>query len=252
LNPFAISFIVFASVFGGAVIGMSIRGKLPDHHLASDSRDVVKLGMGLIGTMAALVLGLLVASAKGSYDTQRAELTQLSANVILLDRILVHYGPEAADARSSLRDAALSALYQLWPEDSPQVRNQSDLTAKGNAFYDKIQELTPQTEPQRSIQSQAESMSISLGQTRWLLFEQSGSSISMPLLIVLIFWLTVIFASYGILAPPNSTVVATLFLCAVAVAGAIFLILEMDRPFEGMIRISSAPLRNAIAQLGGH
>jgi 4-amino-4-deoxy-L-arabinose transferase-like glycosyltransferase len=220
---------------------------LPEHHLASDSRDVVKLGIGLIGTMAALVLGLLVSSAKGSYDTQRSELTQISANLILLDRLLVHYGPEADGARKLLREVAIGTLHQLWPEENTAA--EAPETKVGDAYFDKIQELAPRNDAERALQSQAESMSINLGQLRWLLFEQSGSAISMPMLVVLVFWLAIIFAGFGALAPRNSTVVVTLFLCALAVSGAIFLILELDHPFEGLIRLSSDPVRAAIAHL---
>jgi hypothetical protein len=247
MTSIAISIVVFGCVFGGALIGLTLRGYLPEHHLTSDSRDVVKLGIGLIGTMAALVLGLLVSSAKGSYDTQRSEITQLSANLILLDRLLAHYGPDADDARKLLRQVAMSTLHQLWPE--PGMAAEAPVTHTGDAYFDKIQELTPHNDSERALQSQAESMSISLGQLRWLLFEQSGSAISMPMLVVLVFWLAIIFAGFGALAPRNSTVVVTLFLCALAVSGAILLILELDHPFEGMIRLSSAPVRTAISHL---
>jgi hypothetical protein len=249
VSSITISILVFGCVFGGALIGLALRTLLPEHHLASDSRDVVKLGIGLIGTMAALVLGLLVSSAKGSYDTQRSELTQMSANLILLDRLLVHYGPEADGARKLLRQVALNTLHQLWPEEK--VADAEPPTGNvGDAYFDKIQELAPRNDAERALQAQAESMSINLGQLRWLLFEQSGSAISMPMLVVLVFWLAIIFAGFGALAPRNSTVVVTLFLCAIAVSGAIFLILELDHPFQGLIKLSSAPVRIAISHLG--
>ncbi len=247
VNSITISMLVFGCVFGGALIGIALRDRLPQHHLASDSRDVVKLGIGLIGTMAALVLGLLVSSAKGSYDTQRSELTQMSANLILLDRILAHYGPEADGARKLLRQLAIYTLHQLWPEENDGAEPPSNT---GDAYFDKIQELAPHNDSERALQSQAQDMSINLGQLRWLLFEQGGSAISMPMLVVLVFWLSIIFTGFGALAPRNSTVVATLFLCALAVSGAVFLILELDHPFQGLIKISSAPLRNAISHLG--
>jgi hypothetical protein len=248
MTPVAISILVFSCVFGGALVGLSLRSRLPEHHLTSDSRDVVKLGIGLIGTMAALVLGLLVSSAKGSYDTQRSELTQMSANIILLNRVLVHYGPEADGARKLLKQVAIGTLHQLWPEENEAP--EAPVISTGDAYFDKIQELAPRTDGERALQSQAESMSVNLGQLRWLLFEQSGSAISMPMLVVLVFWLAIIFAGFGALAPRNSTVVVTLFLCAMAVSGAIFLILELDHPFQGLIKLSSAPIRDAIAHLG--
>ncbi len=249
MSPLAVSGIVFACVFGGALLGAFLRTVLPEHHLSSESRDTVKLGMGLIATMAALVLGLLIASAQSSFDTERSEFTQISANVILLDRVLAHYGPETKEARELLRRAVTRTLNQIWPEDSSHPR-QLEPAAGTEGLYDKIQELSPQTEAQRSLQSQALSLAMNLGQTRWLMFEQESRSIPMPFLVMLVFWITIIFVSFGLFAPTNATVIVTLFVCALSVSGAIFLILELQQPFGGVIQISSVPLRNALAHLG--
>ncbi len=250
MSPISISLIVFACVFGGALFGMALRTALPEHHRSAESKDMVKLGMGLIATMSALLLGLLVASAKGSYDTQKSELTQMTARVVFLDRILAHYGPEAKEARELLRGAVVRALDQIWPKDPAHSRPMTPVASEGDLIYDRIQELAPKTDIQRSLQAQASGMAIDLAQTRRLLFEQRGSSVSTALLVVVVFWLTVIFLSFGLFAPPNATVTVTLFVCALSVSCAIFLILEMDRPFEGMLQISSAPLRDALAHLG--
>jgi hypothetical protein len=249
MSSMAISLIVFACVFGGALLGMFLHHLLPQRHLSTDSKDVVKLGMGLIATMAALVLGLLIASAKSSFDAQRSALAQMSANVILIDRVMAHYGPETKQPRDLLRRFVASTLDRIWPEDSSQPA-QVQPTGEYEGLYDRIQELSPKSESQRSLQAQALKTSIDIGQTRWLLFAQRGSSIPPPFLVVLVFWLTILFASFSLFAPPNATVFTTLLVCALSVSGAIFLILELDRPFEGLIQISSAPLRNALEQLG--
>ncbi len=245
----AISWIVFACVFGGALLGMFLHAALPEHHLSTDSKDIVKLGTGLIATMAALVLGLVISSAKSSYDTERSEFTQMSANIILLDHVMAHYGPETKEARDMLRGSVAQALDRMWPEDGSRPA-QLEPWAGSEGLYDKIQKLSPQNEAQRSLQAQALEISTNLAQTRWLLVEQRGSSIPMAFVVVLAFWLTIIFVSFGLFAPPNATVIATLFVCALSVSGAIFLILELDRPFEGPIQISGAPLRNALGHLG--
>lgn len=250
MSSTTISGIVFACVFGGALLGMILRRILPHHHLSPDSKDTIKLGIGLIGAMSALVLGLMVSSAKGSYDTQKSELTQMSARIIVLDRVLAHYGPEALQARDLLRTLVARILEQIWPEERSSAALLAPGVAGGEAFYDQIQELTPKNEAQRALQSQALSIAMDVGQTRWLLFQQAGSSISTPFLVVLVFWLTINFLSFGLFAPPNTTVIATLVLCALSVAGAIFLILELDHPFEGLIRISSEPMRKTLASLG--
>jgi hypothetical protein len=228
---------------------MFLRPVLPEHHLSADSKDLVKLGMGLVATMAALVLGLLIASAKSSYDRLSNDLTQISANLILLDRVMAHYGPETKEARDFLRRSVVRALDQMWPEHSSRPA-QLEPAAGAEGLYDKIHELSPQNDAQHSRQAQALQLSIDLAQKRWLLVEQSGGSIPMPFLVLLTFWVTVIFVSFGLFAPSNSTVIVTLFVCALSVSGAIFLILELDQPFEGLIQISSAPLRTVLAHLG--
>jgi Protein of unknown function (DUF4239) len=241
------SWIVFAVIFGGAVLGMLLRNFLPDHHLDADSRNVVNLGMALIATLSALVLGLLIASAKNSYDAQKAEVTQMSANAIVLYRILGRYGPEANGARDLVRRILVS-LDQSWSEnftrsalDSPRQR------AEVEKFYENIEGLAPHNDYQRSLQSQAVQTALSVGQARSLLLQQGGSSVPIPFLVVMVFWLTLIFTSFGLFSPTNATVITTLFLCAFSVSAAIYLILELDTPFSGLMQISDAPLRNAIA-----
>jgi Protein of unknown function (DUF4239) len=246
----AISFITLVFVFGGALLGIYLRGALPQHHLSTESKDVVKLGVGLIATMAALVLGLLIASAKSSFDTQSAELTDMSSKLVLLDRVLAHYGPETKEAREALRTAGTRALERLWSKEQSGASQADPLSTSSEALYDKIQALSPQTDTQRSILAQAMSLVIGLGQTRWLMYEQRATSISFPLLVVLVFWLTIIFISFGLFAPPNATVITSLFVSALSVSAAVFLILEMYSPYTGMIQVSSAPLRAALAHLG--
>ena len=246
MSPIEVGCIVLTCVFGGALLGMAIQKILPGPHLSSESKDVIKLGMGLIGTMSALVLALLTSSAKGSYDAQKNELTQLAANILLVDRVLAHYGPEAKEARDLLKLSVAGMIDRIWPSDAVANAKLGPTNARGELFFDRIQELKPQNDVQRSLQAQALKMSIDIGQARLLLFEQSGRSIPMPFLVLLIFWVSVIFMSFGLFAPHNATVVATLFLCALSVSGAIFLIMELDQPFSGVVKISSAPLRNAI------
>ncbi len=230
------------------MIGIALRSILPPNNLTADSRDVVKLGMGMVATMAALVLGLLIASAKSSFDMQNTELTEMSSKVVLLDRILAHYGPEAKEARDELRSSVVRALNMVSSKDSA-TSSQIESSGNSEALYDKIQNLSPKDDVQRSIQAQASSTLLALGQTRWLMAEQRVNSVSSPLLIVLLFWLTIIFTSFGLFAPRNATVVVSLLVSALSVSGAVFLILEMYSPYAGLIHVSSAPLRTALAHL---
>ena len=250
MNSIVIRLFVLACTFGGALLGMLLRAVLPERHLSADSKETIRLGMGMIVTMAALVLGLLVASAKNFYDTQSSDLTQLGANVVLLDRVLAHYGPETKEARDLLRGAVTRSLDLIWHQNPQQPSQMEPTAAGGEIIYDKIQALSPQDDVQRALKAQASSMAIDLAKLRWLMFEQGSTSISLPVMVVLVFWLAVVFTSFGLFAPPNLTVIATLFLCALSVSGAIFLILAMYTPFQGVMQISSAPLRNALAHLG--
>ena len=205
--------------------------------------------MGLVATTVALVLGLLVASAKGFYDTQSAEITQFSANMVVLDRVLAHSGPESAEARSALRNLAVRQIeFVALPDDSSGTDSRGG-TQKGEVVLDKIQELSPKDDNQPSLRAQATSVAIQLGQTRWLMFEQRTVPVPRLLLVMLVSWLAVLFISFGLYASPNLTVVVSLFFSALAVSGAIFLILAMYHPF-GLIRVSGDPLRAGVAQLG--
>ena len=246
----AIGLLVLACIFGASLLGMLMRPALSQHHLSADTKDSVKLGMGLVGTMTALMLGLLVAAAKSAYDTEKSEVTQMAAKLIFLDRVLANYGPESADSRVELRRMVESALSRMWPEERSHSSQLDPSGSSAEELHKAIQKLAPRNDVQGSLKSQAVGVVGDLGQLRWLLFEQSGSSISMPLLILVISWLAIIFFSWGLFAPSNSIAIAALLLAAVSVSGAIFLILELDQPFDGLIHISSAPMRNALAHLG--
>jgi hypothetical protein len=251
MSPMAISWIAFGCVFGGALLGMLFRRIVPERHLNADSKDVIKLGMGLIATMSALVLALLISSAKASHDTQSNELTQMAADFIQLDRVLAHYGPETKGARALLYATVAQGLGQ--PQSAKTyhsgILDAQATTAGANSFFEKIQLLEPRSDYQRSLFAQAMQLCAELSRNRSLLLEQTGGSIPMPFLVVLVFWLAMLFTSFGLFAPSNATVVGVLLVCALSVAGAIFLVLEMDRPFEGLIQISSAPLHNALTHL---
>jgi hypothetical protein len=242
--------IVFSCVFGGALLGMVLRKVLPEHHLSTESKDIVKLSMGLVGTMAALVIGLLTASAKGSYEAQRGEFMQMSAEIMLLDRALANYGPETKDARELLRSQVVKVLD--WMETVKGFRSsQSEQMPRAEILYDKIQKLSPMNEEQRDLRASALRIVVDIARTRWLLFAQHrDSSLPMPFLVVLVFWLAIILGSFGLFAPGNPTAIGALFICALSVSGAIFLILELDSPFEGVVHFSTTPLRNALAILG--
>lgn len=254
MSALAISLVAFACIFGSTLLGMFIRTILPGHHVSDESKDVVKLGTGIIATMAALVLALMIASAKGNFDTMNSGLRQIGSRVILLDRIMAHYGPETMEARDLLRRSVTSAIARIWPEDKIRqaVAKAPKATVDIETIQDKLRQLSPQNDAQRWLQSRALQISGEIAEGGWLLIEEIGqSSIPTPFLVMLVFWLTILFASFGLFSPNNATVIAVLLICALSAVGSIFLILELDTPYEGLIKLSSAPLRNALAHISG-
>jgi len=250
--PAKMTVIAFACVFGGALFGMFLRRFIPERHLSDESKDVIKLGMGLIATMAALVLGLVITTAKGSYDTQDAAVKHTAAKLMLLDRVLANYGPETKQTRDLLRQTVADRVAAIWPEDRSQ-HARVDAREAVSAVQEMtagILRLSPQNDVQRLLQQQALKIGSEIAETRWFVLGGLGSSVPFPFLAVVVFWLTIIFGSFGIFAPHNATVVVVLLLCALSVAGSIFLTLEMDQPYEGLIKISSNPLRYALSHLG--
>src|SRR5271170_5546164 len=201
MSSLAVSSITFACVFGGALLGITLRAVLPEHHLSSESRDVVKLGMGLVGTMAALLLGLLIASAKASYDTQSIELTDMSAKVVLLDRVLAHYGPESKDARELLRNFVSEFINRTWSKSGTSDSQLAAPSGRNEIIYEEIQGLSPKNDAQRALQGQALSILMGLGQTRWLMYEQKVTALNSALLVGLVLWLSFLFVSFGMFAP---------------------------------------------------
>jgi len=248
MTSIGVALTIFLCLFIGALLGMRLRAVIPQHQLDTETRDLIKLGVGLIGTMSALVLGLLVASTKGAYDTEKSELAQLAGNVILLDRVLAHYGPESADTRAALR-TTVEAMTGIGSGNRLEQLGQAT-SVHGEVVFDKLQDLAPHTDRQRDLLAEAKSLTIGLGQTRWLLFAQSGTSISTPFLVIVVFWLTVLYVSFGLFAPRNATAFVTLLISAASVAGAMFLILDLDHPFTGIMQISDTPLRNALKVMG--
>jgi hypothetical protein len=248
LSTILVGLIIFACFFGGALLGMALRKALPEHHLNEDSQRLLGMGLGIIGTMAGLVLGLLVASATTTYNAQRSDLFDAASKVVILDKILAHYGREANQPRRTLRAAVVRTLARIWPrEAAPQL----DPTAgEADALLDEVEDLSPTTDAQRTLKAAAFGLCISLAQERWLMYAQSGSTVSTPLLVVLIFWFTITFVGFGIFSPANPTVVVALGLSALAVSGAIFVMLAMYAPFQGFVQLSSAPLRDALAHMG--
>jgi hypothetical protein len=253
VTSFEISLLVLAGVFGGALAGMLLGRVLPSHHLGDDTKKVVDLTLGTLSVLSALVIGLLISFAKGDVDAQSKLIQNFAADLILLDRVMRQYGPETDEARELLRRYTALEIALTWPEENAANgprRDDPAALAMLEGVQEKLLTLSPSNEAQRWLQSRALQIGGQLAEDRWLLLAEHEGSVPLPFLATLVLWLTVLFAGFGLFAPRHATVAAALFVCAVSLAAAIFLILEMDRPFDGFIVVPDTPMRSALAHMG--
>jgi hypothetical protein len=242
MNSAKTSVLVFSFLFGGALLG-----EFAGPFLSAEQLKGVQIGVGLLTTMFGLLLSLQLAAGKTYFDNQEQDVTLLASRTVLLDSVLTSYGPEAREARELLRGKVTDLLRQVWPEE--ESADSTWTTKYGIGVYDKIQELAPKDEDQRSKRTLALGMTVDLEQTRWISASRIRSSTAVPLMVVETVWATIIFICFGLLAPPGVTGTLSLALFASAVSSGFFLIEEMNRPFSGLLKVSSAPIRDVLKHL---
>lgn len=250
-SSLAIFALVFFATFGGALLGLWLRKMLPTHHINDESKDTVKLGVGLVATSTALLLGLIISSANSSFKDIDAQVKQMATQLLTLDRTLARYGAEAAPIRQQLKELTGQRIEMVWPQGSSKfVMLNAAAAEKGENVITQIHHLLPQTEDQRWLKEQAINHGENILQSRWLAFSSANIVIPKPMVSILMFWLAIIFTSFGLFAPRNATVIATLFVCAFSVSTSMFLVVEMESPFSGLIRVSPEALVYAYSQMG--
>ncbi len=253
MSSLEISLITLLCLVGGVLLGIGLQHLLPDHHLSKETQDTVKLGAGMVATMSALMLGLLVSSAKSSFDGVNVSIAQNGARIIQLDRLLAEYGPETRAVRELLKSAVAGRLAAVWNKKSATGESGLQAVEKSTSILDlhaSLQALVPQTELHKKLIAQSEQICDAIWQDRLLTIEEQQEPLPMVFLVLLVCWLTLLFLSFGLFAPGNFTVGAVLFICAASVASAMFLILEMSHPLDGFIRVSYAPLVKALELIG--
>ena len=246
-----IGLITFVLTFSGAMLGMYLRNVLPDHHLADDSKDAMKAGIAIVATLSALVLGLLISSAKETLDSMNSAFTQNGARIIMLDRVLRFYGPDANEIRLQLHDTVQTMVDRMEHRTRPAaVKTPGAKRTDGmELVVENLRTLTPQNDSQRQLQTQALQIGNDLLLSRWLTIEQAQITLPTVFLVILLFWLTILFVSSGLFSPYNSTVIIVLLVCAISVSLAIYLVEDMSRPFSGVMRVSTAPLVKALQNI---
>lgn len=252
MNPLTIALLTFVCIFGCALFGLFLSKFLPEHHLSDESKDTVRLAAGLVATMVAIVLGMLVSSAKGTFDEMSNGITQMGAKIIQLDQVLAHYGPETKETRDKMRASLVLTVKTIWSEDAT-AHPDLDSIARSTTTADvmmAIRKLDPQTDAQRQIKAQALQIDGELMNLRWTIVEQWHKSLPKFFLVVLGFWMAMLFTSFGLFARQNATVIAALCIAAISVSGAVFLIVELSNPLSGMIKPSPAPFYKALEFIG--
>src|SRR5579872_3754926 len=252
MNGILVASLTFACAFGGSIVGHFIGRVVPPAHLSKESQDVIRLGMGLVATMTALLLGLVTAAARTAFDSQDALVRTAAVNIVTLDRLLARYGAETASTRGLIRRAVAYRVEMTWPADGSAGSGltKREATPTVEEIEDQILRLSPATEAQRWLKTEALKLSEEILKARWRTLDAQDRSISTVFLTAVICWLTVTFVSFGLYTKPNATVLSVLFVAALSVAGSVFLIVELDGPFDGVIKISSGPMRYALSQLG--
>ena len=249
-NPLIIGIIVFAVILTGVLVGCVIRQCLPKHQLTEETKTTVSVSMAVVATFSALVLGLLISNANTSFSALGGEVTTLSAQILRLDQLLRRYGPETGSARETLRRYAELKTADLFPDNQANVRLADPRSYELlQQLEDSILALKPASARDKWWLDQAMTLAGKIGDTRWLLTQQAGQGTPKAFVALLVFWLTLLFASFGLFAPRNLTSAVTLTLCAVAVAGAIGMILELEQGFGGLVHISPQPMRQALNTL---
>src|SRR5438094_2896762 len=193
-----IGLISFVAIFGGALLGIFAARRLPEHHLSNETRTAVSVSAAIVGTLSALVLGLMISTASSSFATQSGEMTAISVDLVRINRMMQRYGPEADDVRAKLRTYATAKMQDLFPESGEPSQTSEATVRMMETTQDAILSLVPTDERHRWLRSQALTLSDGLLQARWLLAEQVSSRIPEPFLILLIIWLAIVFGSFGL------------------------------------------------------
>jgi len=225
---------------------MFLSCRINAHCLDVISRDFYKATRNVIVGLAAITLGLHISTAKISFDKKAEELKTQASKVILLDRVLTNYGPEANDVKRALREVLMNEIKQI------QLASDDNIAMIGAIRAASLETLRPQLlnlRPKDDAHTWLKNTALGLGQditgSRWKIYEELGSNIQWQLVVVLGIWLMGIFFNLGLIAPYHWLAVCGLLATAIFVAFAIFITLELDMPYHGSISISAAPLQSA-------
>src|ERR1700761_4203146 len=231
--------------------GMLLRKRIPTDQLGASQKEVIRLGAGFLATLSAVLISLMIASAKNSYDTQAAHFRTLAAYLVETDQLLVQYGPETIQMRILMRQAVPAAIDRIWREKRSANQDSAFTSASlAEQINSAITTLSPANDAQRGLKRRIEEAGAEIARTRLLMFADGDRAILTPFLLILIFWLAVVFASYALFVEPGPVVIAALLVVALSISGALFLVADLSQPFAGLMQIPKEPLRDTLAPLG--
>ncbi len=250
VSAVVISLLAFALILLSTGLGLMLRHWLPERHLSGDSKDVIKLATALVGTMSALVIALLFASTRASYEATGSQVAHLTANVIELDRLLKDLGQDGTALRQLLRRDVQTLADSIWKSEAAAMAGNAALAATEELkVASKLREVVAGDAVQRAVQTRALEVSNMLSQIQLGIYAQPSDSMSRPFVFLLVLWLCFIFATFAMSSAPNPTLICVLFFCALSAASAVYLIMELGQPFDGLMQVQSAPLRHALPSL---
>jgi hypothetical protein len=242
--------IAFVSISAGIVLGLTLRELIPASHLGKDTKEIVRLGAGFVTTLAAVLISLMIASAKSSYDVQDGHFWKMAAYLVETDQLLARYGPEAAPLRKMMRQVVPAAIDRIWREE--RTASQNTAFTEGSLAEQlgvAIEQLSPTNDTQRLLKRRLEETSAEIARTRLLMFADSDKPIQTPFLLILVFWLAVIFAGFSLFMEPGPVVVSALLVFALSVSSALFLVADLSQPYAGLMQIPKAQLEHTLPPL---
>ena len=254
MSPEKFAFFVAIAVFAGGALGLIVQRLLPEAFTSGGPRDMIGAVVGLLTLLSALVMGLLIWTAYGVYAGQNLAIQTLAAKVLQYDLALADYGPEANDLRLQVRHSLARTIEQVWNADA----NDSEFVAhnfeaalqslrnRGEA----LESLTPSTDAQKQALAAAKTIDQSIGQSRLQMSFALTSTVSYPLILVVVGWATVLFCGFGLMSKGHAMTLIVIFVGACAAASGVLMVLDLSRPYSGIFRASSAPLEQVLAVMG--
>jgi hypothetical protein len=243
---FLISFIAIAA---GIATGMLLHWRLDEKHVAA-AKETIRLGASFLATLSAVLISLMIASAKSSYDTQDSRFRQLATYLVEADRLLSQYGPESKEMRLLMRQAVPAAIDRIWREKRAALQDSAFTSASlAEQLNGAIAALTPANDAQRALKVRIELAGAEIARTRLLMFSDGEPAILTPFLLILIFWLAVVFASYSLFVEQGRIVIVALLVFALSISSALFLVADLSQPFVGLMQLPKEQLGQTLGPL---